>query len=90
MCLHTTVKYHGATDVAKNYDMDQVVPGLTSLILSDWDAVASEWGENAIHPCGTELGIQRGELQTNLGTWELTAAPSKPPKLIFKKPATCY
>lgn len=83
--LQATIKYHGATDVAKNYDMDQVVSGLISVLLCDSDAVASEWGENAIHPCGTDLGIQRGELQTTLGTWELTATPTKSITLKFKQ-----
>ena len=87
VCLQATIKYHGATDVAKNYNMNQVVPGLTSLILSNSDVVASEWGENAFHPLGSELGIQSCKLQTTLGTWELTAVHTKPTKLKFHKSA---
>lgn len=85
-CLQATIKYHGATDVAKNYKIDQVVPGLTSLLLSnDSGAVASEWGDNTIHPCGTELGIQNGLLETTLGSWHLTSSHAKPMKLTFQK-----
>jgi hypothetical protein len=80
--LQTTIKYHGATDVSKNYKVNQVPAALNSLLLLDSNAVASEWGKNTLHPCGTDLGIQTGELRTTLGTWELSA--KKPIKLKFR------
>ena len=83
--LQITIKYHGATDVAKNYSVDQVKSALTCLLLSDSNVVASEWGENAIYPCGAELGIQRGELQTTSGIWDFAALASKPCTLKFRE-----
>jgi hypothetical protein len=84
--LQTTIKYHGATDVAKNYEMNQVVSALTSLLLlTDENVTSSEWGSEALHPCGTPLGIQRGLLETTGGTWELISIPTKPIRLQFKQ-----
>ena len=85
--LQTTLKYHGATDVVKNYDVHQVESALLSLLLllSDDETVTSEWGKEALHPIGTPLGIQQGRLETTRGTWELTAIPTKPVQLQFKQ-----
>jgi SAM-dependent methyltransferase len=83
--LQMTIKYHGATDVAKNWEIDQVK--LESLLLAQTDvhSFASEWGAETLHPCGTSLGIQRGELVTTTGTWIWSVTNTKRPKLAFHK-----
>jgi SAM-dependent methyltransferase len=76
--LQLTIKYHGATDVAKNFAITEAAQGLDALFSgSDF---CSEWG--TLHPLGSPLGIQTGELVT---TKSLVSYPS-----LIKKRNTAH
>ena len=66
--LQLTIKYHGATDIAKNYALNRIRPGLEALLFSSSTTlhieVASEWGTETLHPVGSALGIATGDLTT--------------------------
>lgn len=63
--LQLTFKYHGATDICKNYSTNKIVDTLPTLIL---DPLASEWGEQAVRA----QPIQGAFLTTTLNqSWDL-------------------
>lgn len=69
--LQLTLKYHLATDIVKNIDLDETKKTLTGLLLDP--SVASEWGVQAVksHPLRGAL------LATTLEAWDLNLG-SKP------------
>jgi hypothetical protein len=70
--LQLTFKYHGATDICKNFPVDEIVDTLPTLIL---DPLASEWGEEAVRA----QSIQGALLTTTLNqTWELRLEKKNP------------
>lgn len=74
LCVQTTIKYHGATDMAQNYDLVDFEDKLLKLIHPELSAlddittkkIESEWGA-----MNHSLSIQCGELITKEGKWEL-------------------
>ena len=62
--LQLTLKYHGATDVCKNLNLEQITEKLPELIL---DPLASEWGVEAVQA----RPIQGAELKTISSIWDL-------------------
>jgi SAM-dependent methyltransferase len=78
--LQLTLKYHGATDIAKNVQRDEISDHLAQLIL-DPSIAASEWGVEAIQA----QPIQGGECRTLENIWDLQQVASKSPKLVSKR-----
>lgn len=78
--LQLTLKYHGATDIAKNVQRDEISDHLAQLIL-DPSIAASEWGVEAIQA----QPIQGGECRTLENVWDLQRVASKSPKLVSKR-----
>ena len=81
LCVQTTIKYHGATDVAQNYDLLDFGDNLYRLINPEISAadddiatksIVSEWGAQ-----NHGLSIQCGELITKQGKWELSTSGKK-------------
>ena len=68
--LQLTIKYFGATDVAKNWDIDHnIEQELVNLIIGKGDqSTLSEWGDvgNTL-----EMNFLSGQLQLNKGIWTL-------------------
>lgn len=78
--LQTTFKYHGATDVAKNWQLTQVGATLQDLIKQtaendDANDYKSEWG--TWHDSGTPLGLEACTLVTVAQTMELNLKTKK-------------
>ena len=85
LLVQVTFKYHGATDIAKNWKAEQVVANLQGILGMNKDMdkrhhpstmalPASEWGTHVLikEPPGHRLGIQRATLETTTrGVWEL-------------------
>ncbi len=46
--LQMTIKYHGATDICKNFELDAVPQAIHDLFLGDPAEIASEWGVQAV------------------------------------------
>jgi SAM-dependent methyltransferase len=80
--LQLSIKYHGATDIFKNWKLEDVSLLLPNLILdpSGMMMTASEWGEAAVRT----QPLRGAELQTLQSVWELQLA-SKKPKLTQKR-----
>jgi SAM-dependent methyltransferase len=78
--LQLTLKYHGATDIAKNVHQDEISDYLAQLIL-DPSIAASEWGVEAIQA----QPIQGGECRTLENVWDLQQIASKSPRLVSKR-----
>jgi SAM-dependent methyltransferase len=77
--LQLTFKYRGATDICKNFSIDEIVKTFPTLIL---DPLASEWGETAVRA----QSIQGGALTTTLNeAWELRL-DKKNPTLLQQSP----
>jgi SAM-dependent methyltransferase len=81
--LQLTLKYHGATDIAKNVQRDEISDHLAQLIM-DPSIAASEWGVEAIQ----SQPIQGGECRTLENIWDLQQVASKSPKLVSKRVET--
>jgi len=81
LLVQTTVKYHGATDVAKNCNLDDVEKCLQELFApgssSSGGISTSEWGEVDT----SESPIQTAEFQTVGGTWKLDLTQNSSKKL---------
>jgi hypothetical protein len=100
--MQITLKYHGATDIVKNWELDNVPANLESLLglsammannASVWTDAASEWGQASLQAQapGTPLGIQKVTLETVNDMFVLdmgVAGRSKPPQLSQRKSAT--
>ena len=75
--VQTTIKYHLATDVAKNWSLTEVEVGLRQLFSTamgnEVNAPLSEWGVKNV---SGELGILSGELITSDGVYKLLLQPS--------------
>jgi hypothetical protein len=76
--LQLTLKYHGATDINKNWKLKDIPINLRELI-SDPSIAASEWGAQATKQ------IQGAELSTVDSTWDLQQLSSGKPKLIRRQ-----
>ncbi len=46
--LQMTIKYHGATDICKNFELEAVPQAIHDLFLGDPAEIASEWGVQAV------------------------------------------
>ena len=46
--LQMTIKYHGATDICKNFELEAVPQAIRDLFLGDPAEIASEWGVQAV------------------------------------------
>jgi hypothetical protein len=75
--LQSTFKYHGATDVAKNWELVQVGESLQDLLLStdDGNDYKSEWG--TWHASGTPLGLASCTLVTTTQTTDFVVKSNK-------------
>jgi hypothetical protein len=65
--LQLTVKYHGATDICKNFELEAVPKAIYDLILGDPAEMASEWGVQAVRA----QSIQSAQLTTTNQIWDL-------------------
>ena len=84
LLIQTTVKYHGATDIARNCDLQDVEKELHNFFTSSLGG--SEWGDTK----ETDLPIHSAELKTAGGTWTLDLTSKKPKKNLcnFTKATT--
>ena len=67
LLLQLTLKYHGATDVCKNFPPEDVPKTIYDLILGDPTEMASEWGVQAVRA----QSIQSAQLATANQIWDL-------------------
>lgn len=67
LLLQLTLKYHGATDICRNFQLEAVPKTIYDLILGDPMEMASEWGVQAVRA----QPIQSAELTTTNQTWDL-------------------
>lgn len=67
LLLQLTLKYHGATDVCKNFRPEDVPKTIYDLILGDPTEMASEWGVQAVRA----QSIQSAKLTTANQIWDL-------------------
>ena len=67
LLLQMTLKYHGATDICKNFQLEEVPETIYNLILGDPAEMASEWGVQAVRA----QPIQGAQLITTDKTWDL-------------------
>ena len=65
--LQMTIKYHGATDICKNFELDAVPKAINDLFLGDPAEIASEWGVQAVRA----KPIQSAQLTTTDQVWDL-------------------
>ena len=65
--LQMTIKYHGATDICKNFDLEDVPKAINDLFLGDPADIASEWGVQAVRA----KPIQSAQLTTTSQVWDL-------------------
>ena len=65
--LQITVKYHGATDICKNFQLEDVKKSIYDLMLGDPTEMASEWGIQAVRA----QPIQSAQLKTTDQIWDL-------------------
>jgi len=94
--LQVTFKYHSATDIAKNWEMNDCCSNLESILLNKQDngenvVPASEWDSSSDDdnynnkPCRIQQ-IQSASLQTLDGMeWELQQLNSQKPKLSKRR-----
>lgn len=80
LLLQVTFKYHLATDIAKNWELDQVNSGLRILLgmLDDRKTTLvppSEWGRPPL--AGSTLGIQSATLETSETVYDLDLKRTK-------------
>jgi SAM-dependent methyltransferase len=62
--LQLTLKYHGATDICKNFELNEIPSKLPEMMLNP---LASEWGLEAVRA----NPIQGAELKTSTNIWDL-------------------
>lgn len=79
--LQLTIKYHGATDICKNMDSDEISEQLSRLIL---EPLASEWGIQAVQ----KQPFQAAELKTLQDTFELKTLHSRTQVSLDRKATT--
>ena len=86
-CVQVTFKFHGATDVAKNYDEEEIVHTVIRPLLEGKSVVDSEWGPSIEAPIGTDQleSLQGARLETATKQWEYHAAYGKKQKLVSKQ-----
>ncbi len=81
--LQSTIKFHGATDMAQNFKLQDVENHLKELFTGSSTSEGigvSEWGE--VH--GMESPIKSAELQTVEGSWKLDLSGSSSQKKLCK------
>ena len=86
--VQVTYKFHGATDVAKNYEQDQVVETVIRPLLEGQSVLDSEWGPAVEAAIGTtaDSSLQGARLDlTNAKTWEYQAAFGGKHRLVSQK-----
>eukprot|EP00977_Amphora_coffeiformis_P023915 scaffold14699_cov170-Amphora_coffeaeformis.AAC.12 len=85
-CLQVTFKFHGATDVAKNYDENEIVNTVIRPLLEGQSVVDSEWGPSVEGPIGTDQfeSLQGARLETTTKQWEYQATYGKKQKLVSR------
>lgn len=77
LCVQATVKYHGATDIAKNFEVKGFGDQLFNLLYpksSSMHSCDNEPSMNIISEWGVtkhDLSVQSGELITRKGKWQL-------------------
>ena len=73
--IQVTFKYHGATDICKNWSLQDCRKNLEAILLSKTTPAiipVSEWGTSPPTTFGLPRGIQNAALETSNGTkWEL-------------------
>ena len=86
-CVQVTFKFHGATDVAKNYDEKDIVSTVIRPLLEGKSVVDSEWGPSVEAPIGTNQfeSLQGARLETTTQQWEYQATYGKKQKLVSRK-----
>jgi len=67
LLLQVTLKYHGATDICKNFQLEDAPKTIYDLILGDPIEMASEWGVQAVR----SQHIQSAQLTTTNRIWDL-------------------
>ena len=67
LLLQLTLKYHGATDICKNFKLNDVRNTIYNLMLGDPTEMASEWGIQAVRA----QPIQSAQLTTTDQIWDL-------------------
>lgn len=86
--LQVTYKFHGATDVAKNYHAHDVVDTvIRPLLLEGRSVVDSEWGPAVTGAVGTTPydSLQGARLETTTHQWEFQATYGKKQRLVSRK-----
>jgi Methyltransferase domain len=89
--MQVTFKYHGATDICKNWELRECKSHLASILLAaqqhnDGGAVVpkSEWGEVVLHPPGSKYGMKSASLQMiNHAEVEMNIGGKGKAKLIY-------
>ena len=86
-CVQVTFKFHGATDVAKNYDDDKVLEEVVRPLMDGESVVNTEWGPSVDAPIGTDqfASLQGARLETTVKNWEYQATYGKKQRLISRK-----
>jgi hypothetical protein len=85
--MHVTFKYHGATDIAKNWPVDDVSTNLEQVVrwLSQKSSVdgavpsivksiATEWSTDNLNPLPGSRGSILGRIETSTRRWDLKLA----------------
>jgi SAM-dependent methyltransferase len=85
-CVQITFKFHGATDVAKNYEEDTVVESIVRPLLEGESTVNSEWGPAVARAIGTSASesLQGARLETTTKHWEYQAIFGKKSRLVSR------
>jgi SAM-dependent methyltransferase len=85
-CVQITFKFHGATDVAKNYEEDVVVDSVVRPLLEGDSTVNSEWGPAVAGAIGTTSNesLQGARLETTTKHWDYQATFGKKPRLVSR------
>lgn len=86
-CVQVTFKFHGATDVAKNYEEEVVVDDVIRPLLNGMSVVDSEWGLSVEAEIGTtsHTSLQGARLETLTQQVEFQAIHGKKQRLVTRK-----
>ena len=83
-CVQVTFKFHGATDIAKNYEEDEIADTVVRPLLEGQSVVDSEWGPAVQASIGTTVhtSLQGARLETFTKQVEYHATNGKKPRLV--------
>jgi hypothetical protein len=89
-CVQVTFKFHGATDIAKNYGEDEVVVDVVRPLLDGHSIINSEWGPAIEAAIGTSehASLQGARLDTSSKKWEYFAQFGKKERLVSRQSKT--